>query len=471
MKEMDRILKNKIYDHASELPSDMWSKIEYELKEERRKKFGFWYFLFGLGILLVLSGSWFYLQTEKQQKTPVSTLSLEGPPEIRTSTNDALLGDKTVSISNAPSNQEHSHNLSSKVGLDQEVYTSGIEANTSNLEVNAELDISQNSRNSFDKNKITRERSPSDESRKYLAEELDTPVQENKLSMSHTDDNIDILDIEKLSINELNIPLKDFKDPVGCPTFSQRAPLNLFAEVHYSPLLASKFLASNSPEIGEEYINLRRNSERALYSWSAGANIGWISNLNVGLKAGVHYEVINERFSYQDPEAIRNQTVITIDTIFNQDGSLTINSDTSVIQVIGTETLQIHNYHRSVEIPLHFLYYLDMDALDFEISGGPNLNINYSNRGKIVDPSNDDRWFTNGQNENYNVFRDRLGLSLSLTVSALYNVNEKVQVYARPNFKYNLTSMARDNSPFKQRYLTSGLAVGARYYFSGNPYF
>jgi hypothetical protein len=181
-------------------------------------------------------------------------------------------------------------------------------------------------------------------------------------------------------------------------------------------------------------------------------------------------EEINERFTYVDTMAIGNQTIITIDTIFNGDGTFNVNTDTSIVEVTGTELQNIYNYHRTINIPIHAIYQMNFDNnLAIELSGGPEFNISYTNRGKIVDPANEDQWFTNGLSGGYQVFKAKLNVSFSLSVGVMYSINEKIQLYARPQVKYHTASLSRESSPFNQRYLNTGLSLGARYYFSGNP--
>ena len=465
---MDKMLRNKLNDHASELPHDMWSRIEVGMKEEKKSRGLFYYFVGGLGIILLALAFYFtwpytlnnnvpdHEHFSQIAETPVehksSLPALESEVEEKpTATNrenpDSGISDNQSLTTFEPNVAQTNQNLAQTVEETKSIPS--LEINTegqSKLDIMLAANISDSDENA-NANDFTKTK--------------DTEIYKQSTA--------DLIQLKSLSLFPLAINDRKFGDPKGCPAFSSRKTINLFVETHYSPLSAMKLLSSNSPEIGEDYLDLRRNSERSLYSWSAGLNIGYLASNNFGIKAGVNYEVINERFVYEDPQALRNQTIIVIDTIFNSDGSVTVNLDTSVVQVIGYETLQIHNYHKSVEIPLHLSYYFDFDRIDFEVSGGPNINIDYSNRGKIVDPSNEDQWFTNGENGSYNVFKDRLSLSFSLDVSAFYNVTENIQIYARPNFKFHPNSMTTVSSPSNQRYAIVGLAAGARYYFSGNP--
>lgn len=466
MKEMDRILRNKLQDHASDMPSDMWSRIEMGMQEEKKDRGLFFYLISGfiflafisisyLGYNFIASSNDAFSSYDTQENSFNAVAKADHPftTEI-TAVNEILsASDSEPQLVSERSNSLVNQDDSSPNSIGISEYISESQALRQNAPEAMEI-VGGNGNEISNIDKIT-------------SVEYGAAIPEDKQEIDRGQfTNIAFLNSSVIPLLENS---RSFGDPVGCPTFSSRSPLNLYVEAHYSPLAAMKFVSSNSPEIGQEYLNLRENTERALYSWSAGINVGYISPYNIGVRAGLNYEVINERFVYEDPDAVRNQTIIVIDTIFNQDGSTTINSDTSVVQVAGFEKLQIYNYHRSVEIPLHLTYYLDLREIDFEISGGPNINIDYTNRGKIVDPSNEDQWFTNGENGSYKVFKDRLDVSFSLAISALYNINEKVQLYARPHFKYNPSSMTVNSSPFNQNYAVSGLALGARYYFSGNP--
>ncbi|GLR16340.1 hypothetical protein [Portibacter lacus] len=437
MKEMDKILRSKLYNHESALPDDLWSKIETGI--EKKKKKGFIWFLFGgIGLLGILSATIYFsgfMDSDQMSNVPL-TLSPVYVVE--------------QSIPAEPQQVE-------KLGIiDKEEKELSIPIIDGTKKIRKDLVHQQISKPSIPEIKKVLISAQENEQHKILVER---------------EENLKI-DIPKITVSLpalINNNERSFGDPVGCPTFSKRNRANLFIEAYYQPLFAYSQLSSNSPEVGEQYLKLRKDSESNLYSWSTGINVGWISDYNVGVKAGAEYEVINERFTYEDPAAIRNQTVITIDTIFNGDGTFDLTSDTSVVQISGAEIQKIHNYHRTLSIPIHALYQMNFNNLAVELSGGPIFNIYYKNRGKIVDPSNQAQWFTNGESGSYNVYKDRLSVGFSLSVSALYSINEHIQLFARPTFKYTPGTMSVSSSPFNQTYMNTGLSLGARYYFSGNP--
>ncbi len=456
---MDRIFRNKVNEHASEVPSDMWTRIELGMVEDEPKKRFIWLPFLGLGIVGILISAYFLYGSNliNEKHSNEKERSNELPLTIQSDDN------QNVDLSVSNTNVENSENLldaKSDFGKPTGTFQKSIGSINNNNKVRGDFRaIQPNLEKVILKNK------------EVLIKDSESTLKNMKAGPFQN--RIPLIppaflnsDFQMLDWNERN-----FKDPTGCPNFSKTFNPNIFIEAHLNPLYAKSILSSNNPEIGSSYLDLRKNTESALVSWSAGLNVGWISMYNIGLKTGLNYEVINERFEYQDPEAVRNQTIIVIDTIFNSDGTTTINMDTSVVQVNGFEKQRIHNYHKSIDIPIHVLYQIDMERIDFEISGGPNINLKYSNRGKIVDPNNNDQWFTNGQNGSYNVFKDRLSVSFSLSVSALYSINEKIQIYASPNFKIHPNSISLESSPFNQKYANIGIAAGVRYYFYGNPNF
>lgn len=474
MKEVDKILKAKLFDHPSELPTDMWSRIEQGLEGGKRRRSGAWIWLANLGVVLMLGIAYatfnfhdeglvpsdtevtptiYKIRGKARDKSFTNQNRSKSPEEILTSTTiEQGQNHSLLPLSNFVSNQSSS----SKAGKN----LPSIETTITPIGLKSEM-----SKTSRDENLLSRfkgEGQARSTNHLYSAELHSKEGLADRSSLDefngiHTD------------LPLLKIKPRIFPDPNGCPSFSRKYKPNIFIEAYYQPLLAFSHISPNSSEIGDGYLSLRRNTESRLYSWSAGLNIAWLSDYNVGAKAGLNFEEVNERFTYEDPEAIRNQTVITIDTIFNGDGTFNVSSDTSIVQVSGSEIQRIYNYHRTLNIPIHALYQHNFGNVAIEVSGGPIFNINYVNRGKIVDPSNEDQWFTNNLSGAYQVFKERLSVSFSVSVGLMYAVDEKIQIFARPEVKYHPASMTKVSSPFNQRYLNTGLSLGARYYFSGNP--
>lgn len=450
MSTMDDFLKNKLFDHSSELPKDMWQKIEAGINEDTNKRGFFIYFLTGF-LFLFFAGSLTYFIWPDSSIIPTEQLNLEkgimttpvNSNLVQTGNAEKNIPEEKVSLDIVPSTK-----VSAEVAIVQEKSTR--KESSSDQKTNLTNAINENESSDI-----------------FLSDSIDINYTNNSYSKSNH------RSIEALSqdLLGLEMPERSFNDPIGCPTFSSRRSIpNLFIEGYAGLVYAQQRLAIQGAETSPDYLQLRRDSEAPLISWMAGINVGWISKYNVGIKGGLNFETINERFRYTDSIAVRNQTVITIDTMFNTDGSISsITSDTSVQQIFGYEDQSVYNYHRTLNIPVELLYQFDLGAVDIEISGGAIFNIRYSNRGKIVDPSNEDRWFTNGENDTYKVFKDNFSTSLTFSVSALYSLNSHLQLFARPNIKYTLNTLSTSSSPFNQRYMNYGVSVGARYYFSENP--
>jgi hypothetical protein len=474
MKEVDKILRSKLYNHASELPTDMWSRIEFGMEEEKKRRGGAWMWLASLALILLAGTGYASYQLYKNAsiteaaETKVNIEETKTDNPIISNEEKAAIRDlSTIATQSTEDETSRKEKNSSLLPLSEFVSNK-----SSNSKVGTSLPSNGTSllHVSTDESPITIEGGSSvgfddihgiDDGNDLLISAQNKFSERKNSSFEFYPMDVDLLPLE--------IEKRLFPDPIGCPSFSRRYRPNIFAEAYYQPMMAFSLISPNSSEIGDAYLDLKRDTESRLYSWSAGINLGWISDYNVGVKAGLNFEEVNERFTYEDPDAIRNQTVITIDTIFNNDGTFNVLTDTSMVQVSGSEIQRIYNYHRTLNVPIHALYQFNFDNLAIELSGGPIFNISYTNRGKVVDPSNEDQWFTNDLSGAYRVFKDRLSVSFSVSIGLMYAVNENIQVFARPALKYHPGSMTTVTSPFNQRYLNTGLSLGARYYFSGNP--
>ena len=63
MTDMDHIFRKKLYNHESQLPGDMWSKIESDLHKEKPGRGYLWILMAGFALLVCATASFIYLES------------------------------------------------------------------------------------------------------------------------------------------------------------------------------------------------------------------------------------------------------------------------------------------------------------------------------------------------------------------------------------------------------------------------
>ena len=114
----------------------------------------------------------------------------------------------------------------------------------------------------------------------------------------------------------------------------------------------------------------RDNTESELLSFNLGVQLGYIHPSGFLVKTGMQYTHINERFLFVKENVIKIQTQITIDTMYNQDGSFSIHRDTTVNEIYGREEMKTINQYRMVDIPLVLGYRFKKGNFNIEINAG-----------------------------------------------------------------------------------------------------
>jgi len=109
----------------------------------------------------------------------------------------------------------------------------------------------------------------------------------------------------------------------------------------------------------------------------------------ISFKLGVNYSQINERFTWQDPESIREITIVDTDPISGD----TLN--TYVTYEYGTEVEERINKYKSIDIPILIGYEKHFKKkLSFSMNAGIYLNLIAKQRGMFIDPTGDRSWFS-----------------------------------------------------------------------------
>jgi hypothetical protein len=228
-------------------------------------------------------------------------------------------------------------------------------------------------------------------------------------------------------------------------------------EAYASPVYSVKSLKGEN----EVLINSRRNSENPLLSYSSGIRIGY-NYKGAVLKSGVDYTSINEKFRIILKNVISTQTIITIDTIKNSDGTFTITRDTTIKEIYGEKDIKKFNSYRMLGIPLIIGYELKYQRHSFGLNAGVIINILLRKSGSIL---NKDGKITNLVDEGDEVFVTRTGASLFSSLFYAYSINDKFAVFAEPVFTYSLFPITKKEYDLKQKYFTYGISFGGRYLF------
>jgi hypothetical protein len=217
----------------------------------------------------------------------------------------------------------------------------------------------------------------------------------------------------------------------------------------------------------DDYISIRNNTEKSLYSFSAGIRLAFMLPNNMGLKTGLNYSQINEKFEYQDPESIKTQKIEV--TEYEYENGIVVDSmvTTQTIQVPGEDRIKVYNKYRSMDIPILFSYeWAGTHGFYFSGNGGVLLNFAFNQKGMIIGDDNlQPQWISSSLPERYKAFDSSLGVSLYGSMGVYYNLSKHFDLMLEPNVRINLKSMTLTDHALSQKYIVPGFITGLRVKF------
>lgn len=472
--EIDHIIQRKVQGQTADYPSDMWDKVEAQLPKElkRQSKAAFYYLTFGVAVLLLGIFAWWRVSssTNAINQSASNTESYER----HIVNNDATHvkdGDKLVTeLSNTESEESEKQNeflgssfttQAQNLNLQKKVVQSKNELSLSQLgEVSNNQAVNGSIENTLHKSRV----GSTDIGQVSARIAQATPVQDLTEAKGGTDNVVRHQKQKSMALipsNSINVSSisDDWSESLAeyrqdCPSFVDD-PTGVYFDAYWSHDFAIRSLSTSENEL-EDHIDMRKTTESATYSYSAGLRMTLLLPNGAGLKTGLNYSSIQERFSYVDPESEMTRLVITIDTIDGMEVR-----DTSTVVIPGTRTIVNTNKYKSLDLPILLTYEWDIrKRMYMSVNAGVNLNLLFGTSGKIVGPDN--QLLDLEENPN-GYFKDNLGVSLFASSGIHYRWTKNIDLILEPNIRLMLKSAAK--SPIKQNWITVGLATGARFHF------
>ncbi len=460
MQDIEKLYKDKLENHHSPVSERVWQNVAIALGEQKRKRRVYLIYLAALALVLALILGYFILNkggtakkdinnspaAKKHSETAYNKQNIKQNigSIISPTVNSASISVKEIKT-NGVAEQDISH-ISSKHGLSQAPKAKNIFSQT--REINTNLLSS----NQF----------------AYLG-----VVKELSSTTSNTAEDKNITFKKLYSIFHDKNPIK-FSRPNNGFIFGKkrRGILNdcfpikrnfYFLEAYFSNDYNQRTLTGDN----YEFLTNRNKTESNLYSYSIGVMGGFLMSNGFNIKTGINYTNINEKFNITFKNVVSTQTIITIDTIKNPDGSITEIRDTTVKEIFGERNVQETNTYSMFDIPL--IIGLNYRKFNHKIglSAGVIFNIIARQKGTILSHLDDigDKDGLLYINSGNNVFRKNVGVSVYASFAYSYRLLSRYELFVEPNIRYYLKSFTKGDYPLNQNYTKYGISIGTRYIF------
>ncbi|MBK9733907.1 MAG: outer membrane beta-barrel protein [Saprospiraceae bacterium] len=463
MNHVDKMFRHKLEHHTVDVPEGAWDNIASRLPVQKNTRRQFLTY-FGTVILLFVTLTTIYLSQTKDSINKKSEL-IESTSPVKTQKTllaSAMILKPTLDVISVKYDDRRNELIPTKKVPTKKEY--GMPEN-SNITQNAGLtELSKSTFDHFGSNQFISTKSDENAVGAIKNINIQSIQMVDALHVESLNHNTSIINADK-AVDNVHSGLFGKEKPVkACPFLINIKDKSV--DVYYSNDYASRSLGLNDDK-GQSYLNLRNNTEHAMYSFSAGVRFGYNIGYRWNLHTGINYSQINEKFKYIDPES--NQTrLITIKDYIYQNGKIVDSIITEeLVLVPGTSILKVYNKYKAFDIPVLARFtILANNKFSLSAIGGVYLNVGFSQKGMIlgtdgITPAD----ITSNELKESTVFKTQLGISLYSGVSLAYHLTPEVDFLLEPNARIQTESMTLGTYPIKQRYNTFGLSTGIRYKF------
>ncbi len=231
-------------------------------------------------------------------------------------------------------------------------------------------------------------------------------------------------------------PLPDYRKP------PKSKPLEFYMAALGGPGFNRQLLDAKRAE-SDGYQRRRAETENGRISWSAALRLTAIYNRRFTFSTGLSYSLINERFHWEKYPEVRplylpNQT-------YNQ---------------TGRRIKTTYNHYHFLELPLLIGYQLSGYDGGLSLNAGASFNLWFRPEGDFLAPGEQPASFTKNESGAYPAFKKSAGVRLFGSAQIGHDLNNHLRIMAEPFIYFPLTSLTRDSYSLTQKYFSAGLQMG-----------
>ncbi len=232
--------------------------------------------------------------------------------------------------------------------------------------------------------------------------------------------------------------------------------VELLNGVHYS----FRALDAGSRD-GQDYLNLRKATESVRLGYTAalrteiGFSGGW------RLQAGLRYNLINEKFAYENENERRLEDKIDI----YDSNNVLLRSDSVFIE--GYRQKVSYNRYNLLDFTLAAGYEKSIGQFAVGLYFGPSFNFSFQKKVDLISPVDHlPVNFIDLEEKETPVFRSTLGVSWISNLKISYRPVSDIGVFVEPYFHYLPRSFTTPEFTIRQSYHNIGLSLGLRKYLN-----
>lgn len=464
---IDELFKQQLGQSSANVPTDMWDRIAAQRSQKRKPKLFWLWSSFGVLIsaaavyllLLPISSLSMQLGSFKVENTSKNTPIASVNQTLQTGSNTFVESDqKNADFLNNNNTENHSINKEksafgqkTNAKINKQRFINKNNKSNKGFQTVAALKLSEKT-NKNTEEVIIQNNDEKQQSIHPLVE--NETIEEGRISGPHQRRNRNVtkkIPALSFSLNQEKITLFT-KSATQCARFANPF-FHLDLEALSGPAYAKQKLSTRTSQ-SNAHLQKRKDSESPSLSYTAGLRLAATSHSGLGLKTGLVYSQINEKFEYL--VGSRLETI----TIRDPNGNI-IRIDTNYIEAY---TATQKNKLKFLEVPLLVGFETKVGKFRVGVNAGAYLQLIFDAKGQIFSPATE-RPTDFGQRGDQGVlpiFDKRASAAWYIGASIAYNLHSRYSIIAEPYFKTFPRALSVPEYDLQQNYWTIGMQLGLR---------
>lgn len=464
----DKYIKDKLNNYASPVSDEVWERIVAE--KQKQKPIAFWlnkkyHILTGFFLILGLTSFFVIVYFQSNHTNALNANN----NLIKQQKQSNIFADNTIAKANTNSNTQINNTttpLNETVNTTKEISTNVLATNQQTIQqqsINKSKIIVKNNSTPTHQiitNNIEQKEDAINQHTQNIYKDVSNTTNTNNSFTKLNTVNIFSKKLHDFNPKPLIVTKKKYHLPnlnIDCPGESNSYKKNWYVEGFIAPEYVFKKVTALDPN--SMYMQKKNSAEKMIMGITLGAKVTKGLSKNLYVKSGVQFSQLIEKMSFQYEKERKEITVITIRTETDINGNVVTVSDTTKQLQISYGNNVRYNVYRNLELPISLGYEFYNRGFKASFNGGVIVNLASWYQGKVFD--------TNLQlinaKEATGTYKHNVGLSLYGSVSLIKPLNEQLDIFAEPYFRYNISQPKYNSYGYKQKFSAAGVSLGLRF--------
>ncbi len=236
-----------------------------------------------------------------------------------------------------------------------------------------------------------------------------------------------------------------------------------YMDMYYNQVFGAFQYSTDDLEL-QTIADRRSEAETVSRGYGFGMRFSSFIESSVMVRAGLEYSKVTEDFLLEDVERVVIGRIITIDTTINTGTMDTmITRDTVPEYAESTTRHEYENTYEFLDIPLEIGYQWTRKRWSFSAYGGVIVNLAFDKKGTTLNDMGGIIRYDGDNIDGEEIYRTKVGLSLSTSLQAAYAVAPTADVFLEPHMRYALAPITTPNQSIRKRFYATGIRAGVRF--------